>query len=40
MSTHLNNFKITHKYKIQLLFPELEKTWRNTFSQAASFGGI
>ena len=42
MSTHLNilSFKITHKYKIQLLFPELEKRWGNTFSQAISIGGI
>ena len=32
--------KITHKYKIQLLFPELEKIWGNTFSQANSIGGI
>ena len=34
------HFKITHKYKIQLLFPELEKIWGNTFSQAISIGGI
>ena len=40
MSTHLNIFKITHNYQIYLLFPELEKIWRNTFSQAASPGGL
>ena len=34
------HFKITHNYKIQLLFPELEKIWGNTFSQANSIGGI
>ena len=36
MSIH---YKIQN-YKIQLLFPELEKIWGNTFSQANSIGGI
>ena len=28
------HFKITHKYKIQLLFTELEKIWGNTFGHS------
>ena len=34
------HFKITHDYKIQILFSELEKRWGNTFSQAILIGGI